>query len=514
MKKTICNLFMMLVSIDMSAQIIFSDFSDPDVCVGADGTYWMTASSFQCTPGLPLLHSNDLTEWELAGYAVDKLLPEEHYNKAQHGNGVWAPSMRFHDGTYYIYWGDPDFGVFMVKASDPRGKWSEPKLVMPAKGVIDTCPLWDNDGKAYLVNGWANSRCGFNSVLTVREMTPDGECIIGKPVMVYDGMPDGNFTIEGPKFYKRGEYYYILAPAGGVETGWQLALRSKNVYGPYEQKIVFNEEGMHQGGLVPLSTKGKKHDDSTLALGDKGAFICFQERGAYGRILHQLGVEWKNGWPEMKRAKIDKKYNGKQLVAEKGVSHYQWHANYQDMFGFPLAQGGQRIYSSVVDKNYTSVWDVPNLWLRKFDGETFSDTMDMTITAKSDGQQSGFIVMGRDYCRIAAELKGEQFVIKQITCVNADKGAKESEAIIGTVAAKKRFCGAKPEWQCDIRFVMDVAKGGKCHFRYSTDNGKTFKDIANDFQAREGKWIGAKYGAFSISPGNEARGWCDVKVKD
>ena len=298
MKHFAILLSFLLASLCSRAQIVYSDYSDPDICVGTDGDYWMTASSFQCTPGLPILHSTDLVHWRLVNYALPRLVPEDHYSSAQHGNGVWAPSIRLHQDTYYIYWGDPDYGVFMVKTTDPAGKWEEPVLVMPGKGVIDTCPLWDEDGKAYLVNGWANSRCGFNSVLTVRQLSPDGTHVIGNPVMVYDGLENGDFTIEGPKFYKKNGYYYILAPAGGVETGWQVALRSKSPFGPYEQKIVFNKDGIHQGGwIVP----GEHENDGKQ--GKKGSFICFQERGAYGRILHLLDVEMKDGWPMMKEHK-------------------------------------------------------------------------------------------------------------------------------------------------------------------------------------------------------------------
>lgn len=119
----------------------------------------------------------------------------------------------------------------MVKTKDPLGEWEKPVLVYPAKGIIDTTPLWDEDGKAYLVNGWAASRSGLNAILTVSEMAPDGKSLLEDPVLVYDGTYHGDFTIEGPKFYKRNGYYYILASgrrrahrmAGGVTL--QIALR-------------------------------------------------------------------------------------------------------------------------------------------------------------------------------------------------------------------------------------------------------------------------------------------------
>ena len=81
--------------------VINADYSDPDVCVGPNGDYYMTASSFSSIPGLPILHSRDLVNWRIVGHALSKLTPEEDFNKTSHGNGVWAPSIRYHAGEYY-----------------------------------------------------------------------------------------------------------------------------------------------------------------------------------------------------------------------------------------------------------------------------------------------------------------------------------------------------------------------------------------------------------------------------
>ena len=229
--------------------VINADYSDPDViAVGED--YYLTASSFECFPGLPILHSKDLVNWEILSYA----LPHPYRGAMARGKGVWAPSIRYHNGEYYIYWGDPDRGVYRVKAKHPEGPWEKPVLVIKARGIIDPCPLWDDDGKCYLVNGWAASRSGFNSVLTVRELSADGTYPVGDPVIVFDGGND-NHTAEGPKFYKRDGWYWILCPAGGVAKGWQLAMRSKSPYGPYECKKVLSQgrtevNGPHQGAWV------------------------------------------------------------------------------------------------------------------------------------------------------------------------------------------------------------------------------------------------------------------------
>jgi beta-xylosidase len=133
--------------------IIYADYSDPDVIkVGED--YYMTSSSFSHFPGLPILHSKDLVNWRIIGHAVTRY-PIESFNVPQHGNGVWAPSIRYHNEEFYIYYGDPDHGIFMTKAKNPAGPWQPLVLVHGAKGWIDPCPLWDDDGNAYLVHAWA-----------------------------------------------------------------------------------------------------------------------------------------------------------------------------------------------------------------------------------------------------------------------------------------------------------------------------------------------------------------------
>ena len=240
--------------------VLHADYSDPDVCrVGED--YWMTASSFNCFPGLPILHSRDLVNWELVGAALTEYPgagwdgPENDFRTVvHHGKAVWAPAIRFHEGWYYIYVGDPDRGIFMVRTQDPAGPWEPPVWVVREKGFIDPCPFWDEDGKAYLSHGCAGSRAGVKSILFVAPMAPDGTRLLGPSRIVYDGHLSQP-TIEGTKFYKRGGKYYTFSPAGGVATGWQTVLRADNPFGPYEERIVMawapgTVNGPHQGAWV------------------------------------------------------------------------------------------------------------------------------------------------------------------------------------------------------------------------------------------------------------------------
>lgn len=481
----------------------FADYSDPDICEGANGDYWMTASSFQCIPGLPILHSTDLVNWTLVNYAVQELLPSEHYNQPQHGRGVWAPSIRQHAGTYYIYWGDPDFGIYMVQTQDPSSTWSEPQLVVEGKGLIDPCPLWDEDGRVYLVNAWAGSRCGFNSILTIRELNADGTKAISTPRMVYDGQVEGNHTVEGPKLYRKDGFYYILAPAGGVEHGWQLALRSKNIYGPYESHKVYDNDGVHQGGMAGNN------------------FIAFQERGAYGRTLHLLDIEWTDGWPMMKHnsAKI------KPIAYADGLpgKGFAWHANRQDWYGFDLPNGDHRVYgceTALRDGAQTpNLWDVPNLWLCKFDEANFTRTMHLTITAKADGHESGLVVMGRDYCRLGVRYEGGKFLLCQTLCTDAETQNESAPIIIAEIPCRSYNAGALDNHECELWLQLKVDRhattdnpyGAICHFAYSTD-GRILTTLPQAFWARQGKWIGAKYGVYSLTPTSTNRGWCDMQI--
>ena len=517
--------------------VINADYSDPDVCVGASGEdYYMTASSFHCTPGLPILHSKDLVNWEIINYAIGNLYEGDeeltrHFSSVpQHGNGVWAPSIRFHNGWYYIYWGDPDFGVMMVKTQDPAGRWEKPVCVIKGKGYIDTCPLWTEDGRCYLVNGWANSRSKYASVLTVREMSADGTAPIGQPVIVFDGNGTENRTCEGPKFYKRDGWYWIMCPAGGVPSGFQLAMRSKSPYGPYEHKIVLqqgktNINGPHQGGWVHT-----KYGEDW--------FLHFQDKEAYGRVVHLNPVDWSTGWPVMgKKGEPVSTYkkpltshlspltsNNPQESDEfndtKLGLQWQWHGNYDEKFGTATAFGTYRIYNYKLSEGWKSLWEVPNMLLQKTPADEFTVTTKLRFTSKAEGQFGGLIMMGLDYSALVVKRVGKAFQLVQMTCKDADKGKQQSETVLATLkpTAEDKI-DYKPGIHEDIylRLKVSNAEAGAAHggkpmvqFAYSL-NGKKFQNCGDPFQMRQGKWIGAKFGFVSAETNQKAdRGWVDA----
>ena len=502
--------------------VINADYSDPDVCVGASGEdYYMTASSFQCIPGLPVLHSRDLVNWKIINYAVSSL-PDN--DTPQHGGCIWAPSIRYHNGYYYIYWGDPDRGVFMVKTKDPAGRWDAPVCVIEGKGMIDTTPLWDDDGRCYLVNGWAGSRAEFKSVLTVRELSADGTRAINQPVIVFDGNNE-HHTAEGPKFYKHDGYYWIMCPAGGVATGWQLAMRSKSPYGPYECKTVMaqgntNINGPHQGGWVHTSQ-------------GEDWFLHFQDKGAYGRVVHLNPVTWTKGWPVMG---IDRNgdlcgepvsvYRKPKTASPVTVVNpvesdefdsttlglqWQWHANYQQKFGMPTSNGFFRMYTHKLSPDFKSLWEAPNLLLQKTPADTFTATSKLTFAAKKEGQYGGIIMMGRDYSALVVRRVGNEFQLQQLTCYGADHGKTE---IVKTLATFQPSAADKidydPAIYRTIYLRLKVSEGAKMTFAYSLD-GKRYKACGDEFLMKEGKWIGAKFGFCAEEPaGKGVMGFMDI----
>ncbi len=506
--------------------VINADYSDPDVCVGgADGEdYYLTASSFQCTPGLPILHSRDLVNWEIVGYALKSLYEgnaelQQHFSQVQHGNGVWAPSIRYHNGEYYIYWGDPDYGVYMVKTrgGNPAGEWEQPVCVISGKGYIDTTPLWDDDGRCYLVNGWANSRAKFASVLTVRELSADGTRAIGQPVIVFDGNGTENRTCEGPKFYKRDGWYWIMCPAGGVPTGFQLAMRSKSPFGPYEHKIVLAQgktpvNGPHQGGWVHT-----KYGEDW--------FLHFQDKEAYGRVVHLQPVDWSTGWPIMgKKGEPVLTYKKPQSSSSKIVNpaesdefnlptmgkQWQWQANYDEKYGVPTAFGTFRIYTHKLEQGWKNLWLVPNMLLQKTPADRFTVTTKLRLTTKADGQFGGLIMMGLDYSALVVRRTADEFQLVQMTCKAADKGKAQTENIIATLKpTAKDDTEYRPGIHEDIYLRLTV-NDSKVRFAYSL-NGKKFTPCGDEFQMKEGKWIGAKFGFLAAESNPTAdRGWVEA----
>lgn len=488
--------------------IIYADYSDPDIIrVGND--FYMTASSFHCSPGLPILHSTDLISWTLINHAI-QIFPDDRFNQPRHGSGVWAPSIRFHNGKFYIYYGDPDIGIFMVKTRDPRKTWDPPVLVKKAYGNIDPCPFWDDDGNAYLVHAFAHSRAGINSVLQINKMTPDGTRTIDEGQLIFDGHAE-HPIIEGPKVYKRNGYYYVFAPAGGVATGWQTVLRSKNIYGPYEFKNVLSQgntlvNGPHQGGYVEL---------------DQGEcwFVHFQEVHPHGRIVHLQPMTWHDDWPVIgtnpdqnglcEPVPTHKKptlppapFMGPQASdnfnrPDLGLQ-WQWQANYNPAWWSLTDNPGKlRLVAQEMPKTATNLWPIPSLLLQKFPAPSFRAITKIEVHSETSGAQTGLIIFGKSYGYIALKKESNQWSIQQVQCTQAMGGSPEKVVASKPVATHKLY------------LATEVTPAGTCTFSYST-NGTNYHVLGKEFSADQGLWVGSKIGLFSTAPTGVNAGYSDI----
>lgn len=493
--------------------ILDADYSDPDaVRVGED--YYMIASSFDAVPGLPLLHSRDLVNWTILTHVLLRQPPFEHFEKTQHGNGVWAPAIRYHKGEFYIYYPDPDFGIYVVKAKNAAGPWSAPHLVSAGKGLIDPCPLWDEDGRVYLAYAYAGSRAGIKSVIAVKELNAEGTETLDQGRIVYDGH-ELDPTIEGPKFYKRNGYYYIFAPAGGVSTGWQLILRSKYIYGPYQRHIAMAQgksiiNGPHQGAWVDTPT-------------GEDWFLHFQDKDAYGRVVHLQPMKWVNDWPVIgldkdgdgtgepvltyKKPNVGRTYpvvtpaESDEFNSLELGKQWQWQANPQATWAFLYpSKGLLRLYTHQRPADAKNLWDVPNVLMQKFPTEQFMATAKVRFepNTKIEGEKAGLIVMGLSYANIFMRYQKDGIDLVQAVCEKAEKGGAEKEEVITRLKSG------------DLYLRVAVNKGGNCQFSYSTD-GKKFSAAGTQFTATPGKWIGAKLGMFATRDTQiNDSGWLDV----
>ncbi len=468
--------------------VLYADYSDPDVIREGD-FYYLTASSFGQSPGLPVLRSADLVNWEIISYALSQP-PGERYRQVQPGCGVWAPAIRHRDGKFWIFFPMPDEGIFVTTAERAEGPWCEPWLLQGGKGLIDPCPLWEEDGRAWLIFAYAGSRCGMKHKLHVRPMSPDGRSLTGPGQIVFDGTAD-HPTLEGPKFHKFGEYYYISAPAGGVPRGWQVILRSRNVYGPYEESRIVLEQngspvnGPHQGALV---------ED---AAGDWW-FLHFQEHQPYGRICHLQPVVWRDGWPMMGEER-GPALSGKPVLTHKkpaGRSEILIPRTSDDFDGETLGlqwafQGaaGRELYSLTERKGYlrlraghegvSDLFTAPHVIVQKIPAPGFQVETEMDFHPGEDGLEAGLALLG---------------LTSAALCVIRKGGVVSLGLRLDGELVMARELPASP-----LKLVLRFERGGFCQFGYREEG--EIRWFGPTVQAREGKWIGARIGLYCSALG-------------
>lgn len=497
--------------------ILYTDYSDPDaIRVGDD--YFMIASSFCNSPAIPLLHSKDMVNWKVVNYVCEHV-PEPRYVDPIHGCGVWAPAIRYHEGEYYVFFPMPDEGIYMTKTKDPYGKWSEPVNVRPGAGWIDPCPFWDEDGKVYLVAGVARSRIGYKSVLHMVEMNKEATKVIGEEVKIFDGNLNDQVTIEGPKMYKRNGYYYIFAPAGGVKTGWQTVLRSKNVYGPYEYKVVMRQgdtpiNGPHQGAWVDTQT-------------GEDWFLHFQDVYAAGRIIHLQPMSWVNDWPVIGISKDGNEYGEPVLEYKKpdvGAVYdieapeasddftqdtlglqWQWNANVDYAWYKMHPEKSSIELMAVAKEPERSISDVRNLLLQKWCLPEFKAYTKLDVSGMGVGNIAGMVSMGMRYGAVC--VKKTDKGMKIVTISGEQEFVNEKANAKDIVTEIEDFDGSEIYFMNTVERIPSVEENvplEEIGLWYSLDGANYKKALS--FNALAGRWVGVKNGIFCCNEGDGTEG--------
>ncbi|KRE98563.1 glycoside hydrolase [Paenibacillus sp. Soil766] len=492
--------------------ILYADYSDPDIVrVGED--FYMTASSFASSPGLPVLHSKDLVNWTLIGHAVDRL-PGGYDDGVRHGDGVWAPSIRYHEGKFWIFFSAPDEGIYMTTAVDPAGPWTPLHMVKEVKGWIDPCPFWDDDGRAYLVHAFANSRSGIKHKLKMCRMHPEGTSLLDDGEIVFDGT-QAHPTLEGPKLYKRGDYYYIFAPAGGVPTGWQAIFRSKHIMGPYEDKIVLHQgdtevNGPHQGGYVDLDS-------------GESWFVHFQDCEAYGRIVHLQPMQWADDWPimgidtngdgigepvlELAKPNVGREWpfavpaTSDNFDSQVLGLQWQWQGNARpEWYSLHAKPGHLRLYAQELPTGVRTLYPAPNVLCQKFPAPVFTATTKLTFASANQNELAGLTIFGHDYCYLALQPASSGMKLVFVQGRGSMKGSSEE------IQAERSLPASVNTVYLRVNVVLEAL----CTFEYSLD-GISYSPIGDSFEAVPGGWVGAKVGLFCIRQGTgTGNGYADV----
>ena len=466
--------------------VLHADYSDPDI-IRVGNKYYMTCSEFHYM-GMPVLESTDMVNWTIVAQVYNQINMDKFRTMQGYGDGTWAPALRYHNGRFYIFVCMPNDGLFMTSAEHAEGPWEPLYQVKNIKGWEDPCPLWDEDGNAWLGRG----KVGAGAII-IHRMSPDGKQILDDGKVVYEGP-----VAEGTKFLKRDGYYYLSIPEGGVGTGWQMVLRSKNIYGPYEGKRVLeqgstNVNGPHQGALVDTPD-------------GEWWFYHFQDRNPQGRVVHLQPVKWQSdGFPTIgedvdgngigepmkivskpntgtsekpHHPQTDDNFNGGKL----GI---QWQTNHNPQDGCistSIRKGKLAIKATTAHNLY----DAHNQLTQKTMGYKGEVTVKLELRDMTNGQRAGLSCLGSMMAGAGIEKKNNGDT-KNISEVYIEMNGM-------TTAIAQLKSKTKAIW---IRLNIDGVNN-KQQFSYSTD-GKTFTAIGKEFSEKSSGWKGSRVGLYSYT---------------
>jgi beta-xylosidase len=457
--------------------VISADFPDPDI-IRVNDTYYMVTTTMFVFPGVTILKSHDLVNWEYCSNAVPRFDFSPCYNLDgcnRYGRGQWATSIKYNNGKFYLLFITLDEGGFICSSAKAEGPWEITKI---PKGFYDPGLFFDEDGKIYVAHGY--------SKISMTELDKNF-APISQDSLVYTG--DIRVGIEGTHVYKINGYYYLYCTYGGAD-GIQVALRSKSIYGPYEQKVVLSEKtpgvnfGVHQGALIKTQA-------------GEWWTMLFVDRGPFGRCPSLQPVSWIDGWPMVgveghavvtyKKPNVGKNYPITDLPTSDEFTNstlgMQWGWNHNpDPTKWSLTQraGYLRLTSGKLVSNLT---EAPNMLTQRpfanYDQSipTKGETK-IEVGSMRDGDIAGLAVFQNPYAFIAVKQENGK---KQLIMVNNGKTI-DSAPLSG-----------------DVLYLRTIASNTtkKATFEYSFDN-KKFTQLGNELimQFNIKIFTGNKFGLF------------------
>jgi beta-xylosidase len=462
--------------------VLNADYSDPDV-IRVGEKYYMVCSEFHFI-GMPVLESEDMVNWKIIAQVYNRFDFPQYDRNERYGGGSWAPAIRYHDGKFRIFFCTPNEGLFMSQATNPAGPWSPLLNVKNVSGWEDPCPFWDEDGQAYL----GRSQLGAGPII-LHKMSTDGTQLLDDGIKIYEGP-----VAEGTKLFKKGDYYYLSIPEGGVATGWQTVLRASGIYGPYEKKIVLEQgttsvNGPHQGALVDTPE-------------GEWWFYHFQSKDPLGRVVHLQPVVWKDGWPLI-GADVDmngigepvkewtKPATGKnpEITAPQTGDDFsasqlglQWQINHNpvnDRWSLTERPGYLVLKATKADR----LRNAKNMFTQKVMGYAGEVSTELDCSKLTEGQRAGLFCVGNRYNAIGVERKqGENHIYVEMD------GTVEQ---IATLPAETVF------------FKVYLNANSNEHQLYYSLNNEEYIACKESYSLQSGDWKGARVGLFSYNTQDE-----------
>jgi len=476
--------------------VLPGDYSDVD-CIRVGSDYYAISSTFQYSPGMVILHSKDLVNWSIIGHAVSdvtQIAPQFNWSSMNgYARGIWAGSIRYHAGKFWIYFGTPDQGYFMTTATDPAGPWAPLHRMTTQSGWDDCCPFWDDDGQGYFIGTHFSD--GYK--VWLYKLTADGQDLTADaPVLITQG--SGR---EANKLFKVGDTYYHFYSESANGTRYVMMERSKTVTGPYSevQQLGAAQPQYHspnQGGIVQTEA------------GDWYFYTHHGDADWEGRPDSLLPVNWVNGWPILGNVGSDglgtMVWSGTKPVANQPIVHpqssddfsgpnlgLQWEWNYQpraDKWSLTERPGYLRLHAFKPLTADTLKKAGNTLTQRSMRTPYSIATVALDISGMADGQVAGLCHYSSNTSTIDVRRTGS------ITTLEYSYN--------GTFTAGPQIT-SNTIW---LRSIWSLDGGSR--YYYSTD-GQTFTPFGTVYQLVWGDYRGDRIGIFTYNNNAEA-GYIDV----